>query len=118
MRLVNTVERELLRSEWENWLLDENLRCDQVAEALALTARGDNGTAAAASASSSATRSSAGADEGGQKVLGGDADAGGDGGEGRERKRENLRAWYREYCGSCRKDRDVVLRSRERWSLV
>ena len=127
MRLVNSVERELLRSEWENWLLDENLRCDQVAEALALAGRrgsdSDNATTAS-SASVTPSAAGAGGGDGGQKVLGGeeggdggaDADAGGK--EGRERKRENLRAWYHEYCGSCREDRDVVLRSRERWSLV
>ncbi|KAJ8122138.1 hypothetical protein ONZ43_g1590 [Nemania bipapillata] len=34
MRLVNSVEAEMLRSEWENWLMDENLRCEQVGTAL------------------------------------------------------------------------------------
>src|SRR5450756_139937 len=30
MRVVNNVEREMMRAEWENWLLDENARCKQV----------------------------------------------------------------------------------------
>ncbi|KAI1460736.1 hypothetical protein F4805DRAFT_374009 [Annulohypoxylon moriforme] len=30
MRTVNSVEREVVRAEWENWLLDENHRCEQV----------------------------------------------------------------------------------------
>lgn len=32
MRLVNRVEREVLRAEWENWVLDENVRCRRVGE--------------------------------------------------------------------------------------
>ncbi|KAK8221449.1 hypothetical protein HDK77DRAFT_131699 [Phyllosticta capitalensis] len=32
MRLVNRVEREVLQAEWENWLLDENVRCRRVGE--------------------------------------------------------------------------------------
>jgi len=30
MRIVNGIEREMLQSEWENWLVDENGRCEQV----------------------------------------------------------------------------------------
>jgi hypothetical protein len=30
LRLVNKVDREVLRAEWENWLLDENTRCRRV----------------------------------------------------------------------------------------
>src|SRR5271154_7385946 len=30
MRVVNNVEREILKAEWENWLLDENTRSKQV----------------------------------------------------------------------------------------
>ncbi|KAI9873977.1 MAG: SNF1-interacting protein, partial [Pleopsidium flavum] len=29
MRVVNSVEQEMLRAEWENWLLDETNRCKQ-----------------------------------------------------------------------------------------
>ncbi|KAB2572893.1 putative PH domain-containing protein [Lasiodiplodia theobromae] len=32
MRLVNRVEREVLQAEWENWVLDENVRCKRVGE--------------------------------------------------------------------------------------
>lgn len=124
MRLVNSVERELLRSEWENWVLDENLRCDQVADVLALADRGGNETSGQddvkgkgkGKEKENAAPSVGAGDDGEQKILGG-ADDDGDG-DGRDRRRENLRAWFHEYCGSCREDRDVVLRSRERWSLV
>ncbi|KUI65579.1 hypothetical protein VM1G_00159 [Cytospora mali] len=30
MRVVNSIEKEMIQSEWENWLSDENLRCEQV----------------------------------------------------------------------------------------
>ncbi|RKF62225.1 putative PH domain-containing protein C19A8.02 [Erysiphe neolycopersici] len=29
-RLINSIEKEILRAEWENWLLDENIRCERV----------------------------------------------------------------------------------------
>ncbi|PKS12925.1 hypothetical protein jhhlp_000266 [Lomentospora prolificans] len=34
MRIVNSVEREMLQSEWENWLVDENSRCDHLRSVL------------------------------------------------------------------------------------
>ncbi|CAK7233876.1 SNF1-interacting protein [Sporothrix curviconia] len=40
MRVVNNVEREMVQSEWENWLADETQRCDQVGTMLA--ERGEN----------------------------------------------------------------------------
>ncbi|POS88136.1 hypothetical protein EPUL_000282 [Erysiphe pulchra] len=36
-RLINSIEKEILRAEWENWLLDENIRCKRVSSLL----RGD-----------------------------------------------------------------------------
>ncbi|SPO02761.1 related to Snf1p protein kinase interacting protein (SIP3 protein) [Cephalotrichum gorgonifer] len=35
MRVVNGVEREVVKSEWENWLVDENARCEEVGAVLA-----------------------------------------------------------------------------------
>ncbi|KAH0534208.1 hypothetical protein FGG08_007205, partial [Glutinoglossum americanum] len=34
MRVVNSVEREILTVEWENWLMDENSRCRQLEDLL------------------------------------------------------------------------------------
>lgn len=46
MRVVNGVEREVVRSEWENWLMDENARCEDVRGVLARdAARGGDGGA-------------------------------------------------------------------------
>ena len=30
MRVVNAVEQEMLMAEWENWIVDEMIKCDQV----------------------------------------------------------------------------------------
>ncbi|KAI9785200.1 MAG: SNF1-interacting protein [Geoglossum umbratile] len=34
MRVINNVEREILMVEWENWLMDENIRCGQLEDFL------------------------------------------------------------------------------------
>ncbi|KAK3333184.1 hypothetical protein B0T19DRAFT_483286 [Cercophora scortea] len=36
MRVVNGIETEMIQSEWENWLADENARCDQARSMLTL----------------------------------------------------------------------------------
>lgn len=50
MRIVNSVEREMLQSEWENWLVDENARCGQLRSVLKAggTADGAEGVAGGA----------------------------------------------------------------------
>ena len=30
MRVVNNIEREMVRAEWENWLMEENMKCKQI----------------------------------------------------------------------------------------
>ncbi|RYP64051.1 hypothetical protein DL770_009260 [Monosporascus sp. CRB-9-2] len=128
MRLVNRVEREVMRSEWENWLLDENLRCDEVGEVLLRASFMDDSSSTPSSAPSAAGGSSNRGGEAAQKILGG----GGGGGEAKDGKGDereddekekrdnlsNLRGWFDEYCASCRADREVILRAREQWSLV
>ena len=89
MRVVNGIEREMMQSEWENWLADENGRCEQVRGLVLEDGGGGEGQQ--------------------QKVL--------LGGEGQGRKgAEALRTWYNEYCGSCEKDWRVMVG--ERKSLV
>lgn len=29
-RLINRIEKDIIQAEWENWLLDENIRCERV----------------------------------------------------------------------------------------
>lgn len=93
MRVVNSVEREMLRAEWENWLLDENNRCRQVGRMLQEKDSDRNQTTA--HSASSGTSKGAGEE---QKVM--DAKGG--------TRLDEVRAWYEEYCGSCRRERDRV----------
>jgi hypothetical protein len=90
MRVVNNVEREMMRAEWENWLLDENARCKQ-AQVLLRESR----------ANSSPNKKTKGTDA--QKIL-----------EAKERERKDkldvLRAWQEEYCGSCKLEQELLLK--------
>jgi len=116
IRMVNTVEREAVRAEWENWLFDEMEKCDQAGALLGgLRGRGSgngNGDGSAnegtAGKGSKKDRQSKGKkDKSGKK--GQDAEQQ----EREEQTTKELAAWYGEYCGSCRADRDAVLGGRE-----
>ncbi|KAI0016688.1 PH domain-containing protein [Xylariomycetidae sp. FL0641] len=116
MRLVNTVEAEMLHAEWENWLLDENLRCEQVAAVLSAW----NDTAPASPKGQKA-RARVLEGEVAQRIMG-DGESGSEGQKGghkeaSDRKRENLQRWHQDYCGSCGQDRDSLMRERETLSL-
>lgn len=93
MRVVNNVEREMMRAEWENWLLDENSRCRQIQAMLR-----ENRT------NSSPIKKTKGAES--QKIL-----------EAKERERksrlEDLKRWHEEYCGSCKMEQDRLLKARK-----
>jgi hypothetical protein len=102
MRVVNGIELEMVQSEWENWLADENARCDQVRSMLLLS----DGTTKAGEQSSGEEEKLKGQDHGherseGQKVVRGD--------------KESLRKWHDEYCGSCRADQQMILADRKPW---
>lgn len=87
-RVVNNIEREMIKAEWENWLLDENNRCRQVR--MMLEDSNFNGTT---------TMGEGGKDnEVSDEVTG-----------QRKRKVENLRRWQEEYCGSCRREQEVLM---------
>ncbi|KAF4824016.1 putative PH domain-containing protein [Colletotrichum tropicale] len=85
MRIVNSIEREMVQSEWENWLADENVRCDKLKTVLE------------ADKSTKTKRS------GDQKVMAPKIDEG---------KRETLREWYDTYCGSCKLDHAALMSER------
>lgn len=104
MRVVNSVEREVLQSEWENWLADENVRCEQVEAMLDVDDKDD----------------AEGSEDGEKKKKK-------DGGVGEAQKTLRpvdkkrigaLREWHRRYCGSCRADQQAVLEERSRMPLV
>lgn len=91
MRVVNNVEQEMIKAEWENWLLDENARCKQV-EAMLQEKR--------ALVSSSGKRK--GRDP--QQIL-----------ATKERGSEMLeaaRAWHEDYCGSCKIEQKLLQEGR------
>lgn len=97
MRVVNNVEREMLRAEWENWLLDENARCKQVQ--LILREHRTN---------PSPNKKTKGTDS--QKIL-----------EAKERERkeklDELRRWQEEYCGSCKMEQEMLVKGRKHLSF-
>jgi len=83
MRIVNSIEKEMLQSEWENWLADEVVRCDQ-AKAMLADAKGKKGAAGqGAKGGNRAQKSTRRLDD---------------------KNVESLRQWQEEYCGSCRAD--------------
>ncbi|KAK2058081.1 PH domain-containing protein [Colletotrichum caudatum] len=86
MRIVNSIEREMMQSEWENWLADENMRCDKLKMVL------EEGGAGAKTKRN-----------GGQKVMTAAMDEG---------KKETLREWYDTYCGSCKLDHQALMSER------
>ncbi|KAI0200517.1 PH domain-containing protein [Astrocystis sublimbata] len=104
MRMVNSVETEMLRSEWENWLMDENSRCEQVGVALQ----------EAPATKGSPTGNSIKA-QFAQKVLSRNDENGAETGAG---ENDGLRRWYDEYCGSCRVDHDALMRERDGLSMA
>jgi hypothetical protein len=86
MRIVNSLEREMVQSEWENWLADENSRCDQLQ--IHLEAGEIKAKAMAEAQGESPTLFA-------QRVVMGDK---------KDDRKSLLKSWHNEYCGSCRKD--------------
>jgi len=93
MRVVNNVEREMMRAEWENWLLDENTRCKQVQIMLR-----ENRT------NISTKRRIKGVDS--QKVMVAKD-------QERNEKMDELRRWHEDYCGSCKREQEMLLEGRK-----
>ncbi|KAH7349963.1 PH domain-containing protein [Plectosphaerella cucumerina] len=86
MRVVNSIEREMVQSEWENWLADETQRCGQ----LKMLLREEGGESKAKGSSQ-------------QKVLGGEEN----------QRRQKLQAWHESYCGSCQLDQKALAATRD-----
>ena len=86
MRVVNSIEREMLQSEWENWLINEKSLCDD----LELVLHEGGGDKSAKGASSK------------QKIM---ASLTGS-------RKKALEEWRDSYCGSCRRDFEAVIKER------
>lgn len=93
MRVINNVEQEMVRAEWENWLLDENSRCKQVQMILQ-----EDRT------NTSPSRNVRGADAE-QIRLGKE--------KHRNEKLDELRKWQEEYCGSCKMEQQMLSEGRK-----
>lgn len=93
MRVVNSVEEETMKAEWENWLLDENTRCKQVEMMLV-----HNKSTSAASLKKSLSREEQEEAEAKER--------------GRQSTLENISKWQDEYCGSCRREQEALLDAR------
>ncbi|KAL2043051.1 hypothetical protein N7G274_004110 [Stereocaulon virgatum] len=74
MRVVNSIEREMVQAQWENWLVEENAKCKHVG---ALIQRSTTELMAERSNST-------------QRTLGADP-----------ARLERIRIWHRDYCDSC-----------------
>jgi hypothetical protein len=93
MRMVNSVEKEVLQAEWENWLLDENTRCRHVDAMLR-----DNRT--------STLQGRGGKESDSQKVLSAHIRVSDD-------KLDELKEWQTGYCNSCKLEQDKLFEGRE-----
>jgi hypothetical protein len=95
MRVVNSIEREMMQAEWENWLLDENTRCKQVQAMLSEDREGGL-------SSNSRPRSKAGNEQQSFELD-----------EAKRSKLAKMRVWHEEYCGSCKLEQDTMMRERK-----
>ncbi|KHN95124.1 Pleckstrin-domain containing protein [Metarhizium album ARSEF 1941] len=86
MRVVNSIEREMLQSEWENWLIDEKGLCDDLD--LVLVGEGEDESAKGGSSS--------------QKRMGSLTGS----------RKKALQKWRDDYCGSCRREYESVMKER------
>ena len=81
MRVVNSIEREMLQAEWENFLLEEDVKCRHLGAIL-----GQNTTELLGEKNTK-----------GQRVL-----------HGEPPRLDEIRAWQQQYCESCSKELDSV----------
>ena len=82
-RVVNTIEREMVQAEWEEWIIQEHATCKQLAEILDRNATESTGSPTSGMADTS--------------ISGSD-------------NFEDIKSWHRSYCESCDAER-LLLKS-------
>ncbi|KAJ5834869.1 hypothetical protein N7447_000895 [Penicillium robsamsonii] len=82
LRVVNSIEKEVIQTEWERWLREEIRRCRQVEVLL----RGE---------ATQSDNSQTGGTSKAERVFAEHAD--------------NVKQWYEEYCSSCQMEQDQVI---------
>lgn len=86
MRIVNNMDREMMQSEWKNWVRNENAHCEHLAAALYPSSSKKQGTDTEAQAIMASMP--------------------------KDRKKA-VERWYKTYCQSCSKDLAEVVQARE-----
>ena len=81
MRVVNSIEREMMQAEWENWLIEENVKCKHLGAVL----------------SQNTMEFPVKKNDDGQHVS-----------EARLARLKEIRAWQQQYCESCDKELETV----------
>ena len=90
MRVVNSIEREMMQSEWETWLANENSLCNELGQVLGKDDKLKE------------QLSYAGQSVEGQKVWESIPD----------HHIQELRQWQKSHCSSCKADYETVMRNR------
>lgn len=105
MRVINGIERELIRAEWEAWLADENVRCARAAHMLRSLASKDATSSEHHGRKEDEKRAhvTSGADESESEAT---------------QLMESVIAWQRAYCSSCSRDQEALLASRNPWIMT
>lgn len=75
LRVVNSIEREMIQAEWEHWLKGENRKCQR----LEIVIR-ENRT---------------------EDLRPNEEDSQNSAGKGKYSQEEQIRAWHKSYCDSC-----------------
>ncbi|KAK0389441.1 hypothetical protein NLU13_3016 [Sarocladium strictum] len=86
MRIVNSIEREVLQAEWENWLMNEKTLCDDLDIMLKADAGEEHGKSS----------------DGTQQAFKGVP----------RQKKQALDEWSQNHCGSCRRDHEAMIMGR------
>ena len=89
MRVVNSIEREMVQSEWENWLMNEKELCDDLE--MMLQSGSGSGSSKATSAEEAARKMI--------KSMSPDS-------------KKAMEEWRDEHCGSCKHDYRAVMTER------
>ena len=80
LRVINSIEREMVDAEWEVWLEDENMKCKQVKTIM------------------QQNRTKSLAETGSQRPS-----------EIGSQERAHILSWHRDYCGSCAQEKESML---------
>ncbi|KAL8751199.1 MAG: hypothetical protein Q9199_006585 [Rusavskia elegans] len=84
LRVINSIEREMVDAAWEGWLEDENMKCKHVKRLMQ-----QNRTAS--------FNSEVSADQGSQQLSG-----------IRSQDRTQIMSWHGVYCGSCAQEKELL----------